>query len=77
MFMPFLTKQMPIGLQPIFENVEQDNDGKKGLKKATNFDCTIEIPGHMYYMESGGIILAKIPHSYWLRRTDTLITIYH
>lgn len=64
MFMPFMTKQSPIGLQPIFESIEHDDDGEKGLKKAFNYDCTIEAPGHMTYMESGGVILEKIPHSY-------------
>lgn len=64
MFMPMMSKHAPIGLIPIFEAIEDDKDGTKGLKKAFNYDCTVETPGHMTYMESGGLILAKIPHSY-------------
>jgi hypothetical protein len=34
-----------------------------GMKKAHNYDCTVEIPGHMKYMEGCNIILDKIPYA--------------
>ena len=58
----FITSHTPIGLSPIFEE-EQFKDSEK-VKKAYNYDCTLEAPGHMTYMEALDKVLAKIPYSY-------------
>lgn len=43
--------QIPIGIQEIFLDIAEDNDGKLGLKKAVNLDVKKEAGGHLGYKE--------------------------
>eukprot|EP00347_Sterkiella_histriomuscorum_P010579 403375736 len=63
----------PIGLIPIFEdvpevlktnNLSQEQIKLTSLKKAYNYDCTIECPGHMTYSIGANLILEKIKNSF-------------
>ena len=64
MFMPIMSKVEPIGLIPIFEDVPEvkrsEDTSQAKLKKAWNYDVTVECPGHVTYMEGSAQILDRI-----------------
>ena len=65
--MPIMSNYEPIGLVPIFEDIpeERENENTKvKYKKAFNYDCTVEAPGHTLYSENCDKILEKIPYSF-------------
>ncbi len=66
--MPVMSKYKPIGLIPIFNEIPSENycedDSFKRLKKAHNYDCTVQAPGHTLYNDSADAILERIPHSF-------------
>ncbi len=59
--MSIMSKVEPIGIIPIFEEIE-NKDPK--LKKAWNYDVTIECPGHVMYNEGSAQILDRIEYSF-------------
>jgi hypothetical protein len=64
-FMNMMSKYEPIGLVPIFEDMPTElQDIKSQCKRAFNYDCTEEAPGHSEYNEAAKNILEKIKYSY-------------
>lgn len=61
MFMPVMSKVEPIGLVPMFNEIDI-KDPK--LKKAWNYDVTVECPGHVIYKEGSTQILDRIEYSF-------------
>ncbi|CDW87868.1 UNKNOWN [Stylonychia lemnae] len=73
MFMSVMSKFEPIGMIPIFEDVPEYQRTRNmtphaakmsTLKKAHNYDCTVECPGHMTYSVGANLVLEKIPNSF-------------
>jgi len=54
-------KAQPIGIMPIFEDLKNDIQGVfDPLKRAFNYDVSVEAPGHTWYSEGANLILEKI-----------------
>ena len=48
-----MSKYDPIGVIPIFEEIPQDFETQlSSMKRAYNWDVTIEAPGHTLYSEA-------------------------
>lgn len=67
-FMKVMSDFPPIGIIPIFDEIPEDyckfEQNALKLKKAFNYDCTKEAPGHTAYSDNCNLILDKIPYSF-------------
>lgn len=67
MFMPVMSPTVePIGMGPILTPLKEENEKdptRNNFKVAHNFDCSVEAPGHMTYMETGNLVFEKIPYA--------------
>ena len=66
-----MSKFPPVGMIEIFGNINNGScvsivgeENFKFLKKSRNYDCTVECPGHMTYMECCNLILDKVPYAH-------------